>query len=1006
MMPERTDIHLAPNQVESLFPFYFIVDRSMNLVGVGRSLAKLDASLCPGRPVRDFMQIVGTDDPPMFDAVAGRARTLCVIHLRSKRVVLRGQFKCIHDADTLLFVGSPWLTDAAALAELGLELNDFAVHDPAIDLLLLMQGQTTSLADARRLADVLTKQRAELRQANTRLAAQEAESRKLAMIAARTDNAVILTDAKGRIEWVNDGFTRLTGYALAEVLGRTPGSCLQGSGSDLETVRRMSELIREGQGFRERVLNVAKDGISYWVLIDAEPIHNADGVVTNFMAIERDVTQEHLATLQSARLNTLNEITRQIVESFLQDHDLSHSINMILARVGEFLDVSRSYLFRYRQYRQRLSNTHEWCASGVTPRAHSLRELQGGSFPWLTGMLGRNEAVVLDDVVAQAHPEVQDLLVAQQVRALLVLPVIINDQLEAFIGFADIRRTRHWRSEEVALLRTMVESLSRAIERRISERERAHAAVQIRNALKRAESANELKSAFLASMSHELRTPMTAIMGFAHLLRRVAGSAQDRNAWADSIVRNADHLLALLNDLLDLSKIEAGQLTVVAEPCDPAQIVADVVNQLRPLAAEKTLPIELVIEAAPTITTTDSLRLRQIAFNLISNAIRYTDSGAVRVHVCNRISHRAEAITITVSDTGIGIPADKHELLFLPFSQVHPNAPLRGGGVGLGLNISRRLAELLGGSLTFTSASGVGSQFVVTLPVIVPRTSELPKPRPEAGRAPLAARGLLSGASILVVEDSPDNRQLLTYLLLEAGARVTNAEDGRQACDLCLQNGRTDSPFDVILMDMQMPVMDGYSATERLRRSGVSTPILALTAFAMADDRDRCLRAGCDDYLSKPIDEAALLQKLAAHCNPDPGTGAKPVGPPPHHAELAPEAPTPGTTASPVVGVRPHWLEALISDFKGTLPAVQAQLVHAIESRNFQAAAQIAHRLRGVAANFRLLDLATAAGAFEDEYRTDDQSPQLPSRSEALVAAVLAAIPDATDQGAGDRPES
>jgi signal transduction histidine kinase/DNA-binding NarL/FixJ family response regulator len=635
--------------------------------------------------------------------------------------------------------------------------------------------------------------------------------------------------------------------------------------------------------------------------------------------------------------------------------------------------------------------THEWCAPGVASQSHELKELPGDSFPWWTSVLARNEAIVLDDVASQAPDEVRHMLLAQQVRSLLVLPVIINDELEAFIGFDDVRSVRQWRSEEVALLRTMVESLSRAIERRIRERERAAASVQIRDALERAESANQLKSAFLASMSHELRTPMTAIMGFANLLRRDAGSAEEHHTWADSIARNADHLLALLNDLLDLSKIEAGQLTVVAEACDPTQIAADVVKHLRPLAAEKSLSLELVINAAPTVTCTDGLRLRQIIVNLVSNAIRYTDAGFVRVHVSSTTSHRSDRMTIAVSDTGIGIPADKQDLLFLPFSQVHADAPRRGGGVGLGLNISRKLTELLGGTLTFTSTVGEGSEFVVTLPIVAPHSAGSPPHRqPTEARLATSNTGLLAGTRILVTEDTPDNRRLLTYLLIEAGASVTQAQDGRQACEICLQSGGAAVPFDVILLDMQMPVLDGYAATERLRRGGVTTPILALTAFAMADDRDHCLRAGCDDYLSKPIDESALLDTIAAHCRRGVAGAAR-------SADYATPQDPPAAGNSPaspkavfLEAERP-WLEAVIRDFKNSLPALCDECSQAIESRDFRSATQIAHRIRGVAANFRLPELAEAAAAFEDEHRLNGDSARLITLGPELLAALRAA---------------
>ncbi|MFM8992198.1 MAG: PAS domain-containing protein, partial [Alphaproteobacteria bacterium] len=229
-------------------------------------------------------------------------RSLFLLEHVPSRLLLRGAFRRRDGEGLLVFLGSPWFTESRELEERGLRFRDFALHDPAIDMLQVMQTGRQTIADSRRLAANLEAQGAQLRAANERLRASEAEARKLALIAARTDNAVILTDAAGRIEWVNDGFTRITGWRLDEVLGRTPGSVLQGPGTDPATVRRIRELIARGEGFVEELLNYGRDGRPYWIAIEVQPIRGDDGRVTGFMAIERDVTSARSCAPWASRL--------------------------------------------------------------------------------------------------------------------------------------------------------------------------------------------------------------------------------------------------------------------------------------------------------------------------------------------------------------------------------------------------------------------------------------------------------------------------------------------------------------------------------------------------------------------------------------------------------------------------------------------------------------------------------------------------------------------------------
>ncbi len=387
-----------------------------------------------------------------------------------------------------------------------------------------------------------------------------------------------------------------------------------------------------------------------------------------------------------------------------------------------------------------------------------------------------------------------------------------------------------------------------------------------RDARIRAEAADRAKTEFLASMSHEIRTPMTSILGYAELLAEPGHPEERRAAFIDSIRRNGRHLLVIINDVLDISRIEADRLHVEAEPIDPASLVVDVCATLEPRARDKGIGFSCVLcTPVPGTLTTDPTRLRQILINLVGNAIKFTDHGQVRVELSSvRAVGGNHALVIDVIDTGQGIPPCAAGRLFQPYAQADASIARTHGGSGLGLVISRRLARLLGGDVVLLRSSpGSGSTFRMTIAAEAAgderSTDDLPSPQrlpePSSGKTPAGICG-----KVLLAEDGPDNQRLLSLLLRRAGVDVEIAEHGQAALDCVNAAVARGEPYDLILMDMQMPVMDGFEATRRLRREGWRGPIIALTAHALRRDRDACLEAGCDDFAPKPIEARVLLE--------------------------------------------------------------------------------------------------------------------------------------------------
>jgi PAS domain S-box-containing protein len=760
----------------------------------------------------------------------------------------------------------------------------------------------------------------------------ERQSR-LVEIVERAGIAVIISDAKGRIEWVNQGFARLTGCSLESVAGRQQDEVLCGTHGDPAPRAALRAAIDAGTGCRIEVLNHARDGAAYWAQVDFKPIHASNGVLTSFMAICTDVTDrkreqdgrhELLGRLQkmgsqlpgmvyqyrrrpdgTTHFPYSSDGIRQIFgvspESVRETSEatfaLVHPDDAV--RVREAIIRSAEQLTHWRdEFRVRQADGQvQWILGNAAPE----REPDGGVL-WHGFMTDVTQRRIAMQAIADARTLLQSVLDAATECAIIATDVnglitVFNSGAERMlqypaaemIGVANplealthAARQGEFTVRECTLMRKdgsrLTVSLSVTAIRNtrgeingflgvatdVTEKREAREALQA--AKEAAERANRAKSEFLATMSHEIRTPMNGVLGFANLLRDTELGAEQRE-FVRTIENSGQNLLAILNDILDFSKIEAGAMTLENIPFNLADAVEEVLALMGGKAEEKGL--ELAVSFAPDMPeriVADPGRLKQILVNLIGNAVKFTSLGHVRVEVSAARTDGRLELMIRVQDTGIGIPPAAQAALFKKFTQADASTTRRYGGTGLGLAICRQLVDLMGGTIGLDSTPGAGSTFWFSLPVAIAHCVD-------AGTPPVEiAAPATDVIRVLVADDNSVNQMVAVRLLQRLGCRCDVAGNGAEAVQMAAR-----LPYSLIFMDCHMPEMDGFEATLAIRSRErdlklAATPIVALTASVLQEDRDRCASAGMNDILGKPVQPAEfarLLRRFAPRHTPE-----------------------------------------------------------------------------------------------------------------------------------------
>jgi PAS domain S-box-containing protein len=910
--------------------------------------------------------------------------------------------------------------------------------------------------------------------ANALAAEMTQDLRRLAKVVEHTSNAVVITDSRRRITWVNRGFTAVTGYGLEEVVGASPGELLQCPQTDPAVVAAMRVALKREEPFKGELLNRAKDGRLYWLAIEIQPLRDEEGALEGFMAIETDITAVKEAQERQSRAEgVLRGAIDAVGEAFV------------------LFDPQDRLVFANDQYRTLYSKSRHLIVPGASFEALIRNGVELGQFPQ---SLGREEAWIQE-------------------------------------------RLQHHRGGASSVLQHLDGGrVVRVAERRLADGHTVGFRIDVTDLTRATEAAQEAtlaKGRFLANMSHEIRTPMNAIMGMTELL--LDGKLDtDQRELVDTMRESSEALLTLINDILDFSKIESGEFLLEAIEFDLAACVRAATRTLASQAANKGLKLEWVIRPdVQTQVVGDPHRIRQVLLNLLSNAIKFTSSGWVRLTVQRQadpaLLSPLEELHVLVEDTGIGVAPEQVEKIFSAFTQADSSTTRKFGGTGLGLSICRSIVERMNGKIWVESRPGEGSCFQFTLCLVQPaRVREAMRKQyrssrgldgdfaPEAGRVVIwsgaettaqtlntlvrdsgyvpqfvrnayeAQQALAPGSSplkkllvcasalqaqdqahfrkamgrsafdfgavlvqdcelsdkvvadfpcwlrwpalgsevsavlsgeagfvnsaveawsvenlakpkqldtakplkLLLAEDHPVNQKLAVRLLRKLGYETEVVDDGAAAVARCAQQA-----YDLVLMDVQMPVMGGFEATNCIRQHdrtlGRYTPIVAMTAHAMAGDRERCLAVGMDDYLSKPITAAGLSKVIRDHALSSSETRTAPEAML-NLTDLQATAVFDSAAALTRLGGDEELLAELVADFLLRRDDDLKLIRSALGGMNLDAALKGLHALRGAALSVGADMLGTECAAAEEAIRAG-QVAEVTHRAHNLEAAYMSA---------------
>jgi PAS domain S-box-containing protein len=761
----------------------------------------------------------------------------------------------------------------------------------------------------------------------------EKELRQMALIARETDNAVVITDPDGCVQWINQGFEKLTGYSFHEVNGKIPGQLLQGPDTDPQAIINLSEALKNQHSIEQDVINYTKSGIPYWVHLQIQPVFDPTGKLVNFISIQKNVSSEKLLQQE---IKDSEQRLRMILESALDGVIIIDDQSLVLTwtRQSEVIfgwtaeevigKPLGNFIVPERMRDQHLAGMKRYLSTGIPRILNQRIEITGKnksgaelSIELTITPIKKDDKLVFSAFIrdiSKAKEALNNLksmtsrlsalistlnsgiLVEDENRNIALINQLFCDMFgipvnpEFLIGTDCTNSAEQSKNlfenpeqfinridellsiREISLNEEIMLADGRFFERDyipvisggtflgnlwqykdITQRKKNDKILEQSKIA--AEEANRAKSSFLANMSHEIRTPMNAIHGIIRLLSE-APQLPEQADLHQRLLDSSESMLAIINDILDFSKIEAGLMSLETTPFGLAQIFKRLSGPMDVKARQKSLTlIHSIDERIAPVLKGDPTRLNQVLLNLVNNSIKFTEKGSITLSAkLVSSSESGNTIEFSVADTGIGIDKDRLDIIFQSFEQESVSTTRQFGGTGLGLSISRQLVELMGGELKVESKKYLGSRFYFSLNLETDSASSISS----SDKKVVIDFEKLRGRKVLIVEDNEMNQFVAKSILKMWNMDIYQARNGQKAIVLL-----TEQTYDIILMDKQMPVMDGVESTRYIREVLKSDiPIIALTADAQLEKVQECLAAGMNDYITKPFEPEILFSKI------------------------------------------------------------------------------------------------------------------------------------------------
>jgi|WetSurMetagenome_2_1015567.scaffolds.fasta_scaffold00011_122 PAS domain S-box-containing protein len=644
------------------------------------------------------------------------------------------------------------------------------------------------------------------------------------------------------IQYVNEVFARAFYYTFSTELtvGNNILDALPENLKELWRERYTRALNNEHFAFEDRIDN--GDTIIY-IEVAMNPII-VDSKVVGVSIYGKDVTEKKMSQIQLQYQADLRKVLVELSTSFinLPVSELSPAVTSSLEKIGEFVGADRAYVFEYDFANSTVTNTIEWCREGIKEQKENMQNYPLADFITLVSTHKKGESVSVADFNEVAELPLKLLLESQDIKSLLTIPLVMQGECIGFVGFDSVRHYHNYTDYEQQLLQVYAQMLVNVKERIGKER-------KLVEAKEKAEESDRLKSAFLANMSHEIRTPMNGILGFLELLKEPDLSEENKNSYIDIVTESGQRLLSTLNDIIEISKIEAGEMKVHISDVNTEEMMNFFSDFFKPAAMAKGLVLKLDdhIKGNDSVLRSDKNKLESMISNLIKNAVKFTSSGSIEVGNFRQDG----SLIFFVKDTGPGISEDRKKIIFERFVQGDISYSRPHEGSGLGLSIVKGYAGMLGGNVWVDSEPENGSTFYVSLPYINPEKSAPAKntthPRHVSGTG---------GLTVLVVEDDYPGYLYLEKILTSENYKVIHFANGVDTVNFMREN-KTPG---LILMDLKIPGISGLEATRQIREFNKEIPIIAQTAYAFASDKQEALSAGCNDYISKPVSRQNLLQ--------------------------------------------------------------------------------------------------------------------------------------------------